>query len=307
MAGQLQTENWAMVNFMLKAKLKLVSKVIQNPRNVREISHYLKNDFNTFRGAYQYDHPIIFIAGLPKSGTTWLRTIMALLPGYNIRLIYDPTGSINRRDISDDIFNALPKNRYSIIKVHTQYSDENFKIITQHIQRFIVMYRDLRDMCVSRYIHIKNDKMHSLFRDYNQWPEDKGILHSIEFVHKEFVPWVENWRQASERHPEKILMVQYEQLNSGLKETLEKIFQFYGIDVDDVIVDKMFQTQLRGEADIQKNLDAIDHRMGRLKSTARKGIIGDWKNYFNAEHKVRFKELIGENLIRWGYEKDLNW
>jgi len=67
------------------AKLNLVVKVIKKPRNMREIGHYLKNDFDTFRGMYTYKHPIIFIAGLPKSGTTWLRTMLANLPGYNIR------------------------------------------------------------------------------------------------------------------------------------------------------------------------------------------------------------------------------
>lgn len=292
---------------MLKVKLNLVSKVIRNPRNMREISNYLKNDFDTLRGMYRYKHPIIFIAGLPKSGTTWLRSMLALLPGYNIRPIYDPIGSINRRDISEDIFNALPQNRYSIIKVHTQYSPENFDIITRYVDRFIVMCRDLRDMCVSRYIHVKNDRMHQLYHEYNQWPKEKGIMHSIEFVHREFIPWVEGWRKASHDHPGKILLVQYEQLNRALKKTLERIFQFYELHVDASVIQRMLQTQLKKEADIRRNLKDIDRRIGRLKSTARKGIIGDWRNHFNTEHKTRFKELMGGYLIRWGYEKDLNW
>lgn len=289
------------------SKLNLVVKVIKKPRNMREISHYLKNDFDTFRGRYHYKHPIIFIAGLPKSGTTWLRIMLANLPGYNIRPVYDPKGIANQNNICKDVFEALPKNRYSIIKVHTKFSEENFKIITTYVGRFIVTYRDLRDMCVSRYLHIKNEETHPLHKAYNMWDTDTGIMHSIQFVSEQHVPWVENWLKAAGDHPGKILMIQYEQLNQALRETLERIFKFYELDVDPAVIGKMLETQLRKEVDIQKTVKGIDGRIGRLKSTARKGIVGDWKNYFNDEHKKRFKELIGESLIRWGYEKGFNW
>jgi len=39
----------------------------------------------------------------------------------------------------------------------------------------------------------------------------------------------------------------------------------------------------------------------------RKGVGGDWVNYFNPVHKERFLELYGDVLIRTGYEGDNNW
>jgi hypothetical protein len=39
----------------------------------------------------------------------------------------------------------------------------------------------------------------------------------------------------------------------------------------------------------------------------RKGVAGDWKNYFKPEHKSRFVELYGDLLQYLGYEKDKNW
>ncbi|MFH0882570.1 MAG: sulfotransferase domain-containing protein [bacterium] len=39
----------------------------------------------------------------------------------------------------------------------------------------------------------------------------------------------------------------------------------------------------------------------------RKGIVGDWQNYWNEEHKAIFKEKVGDVLIRLGYENDSNW
>ena len=42
-------------------------------------------------------------------------------------------------------------------------------------------------------------------------------------------------------------------------------------------------------------------------SHARKGIVGDWKNYLNAAHIAKIKELPGQRLIELGYEQDLDW
>jgi hypothetical protein len=43
------------------------------------------------------------------------------------------------------------------------------------------------------------------------------------------------------------------------------------------------------------------------KSHYRKGIAGDWRNYFEDQHKARFKELYGDILIRLGYETGSDW
>jgi lipopolysaccharide transport system ATP-binding protein len=47
---------------------------------------------------------------------------------------------------------------------------------------------------------------------------------------------------------------------------------------------------------------------GQEDSTAheRKGIAGDWRNYFSDRIKRTFKERYGELLIATNYEKDLD-
>lgn len=39
----------------------------------------------------------------------------------------------------------------------------------------------------------------------------------------------------------------------------------------------------------------------------RKGIVGDWRNYFTARVKDAFKERFGEVIIQTGDEQDVNW
>ena len=38
-----------------------------------------------------------------------------------------------------------------------------------------------------------------------------------------------------------------------------------------------------------------------------KGQAGNWSRLFTARDKAVFKEAAGEMLVKWGYEKDLNW
>jgi hypothetical protein len=38
-----------------------------------------------------------------------------------------------------------------------------------------------------------------------------------------------------------------------------------------------------------------------------KGQAGNWQRLFSERDKSIFKEVAGEMLIKWKYEKDLNW
>lgn len=44
-----------------------------------------------------------------------------------------------------------------------------------------------------------------------------------------------------------------------------------------------------------------------VKSHYRKGVAGDWVNYFEPQHRRIFKENFGDLLIKLGYEKDSDW
>jgi hypothetical protein len=39
----------------------------------------------------------------------------------------------------------------------------------------------------------------------------------------------------------------------------------------------------------------------------RKGVVGDWRQYFTHEDAVRFDEIAGERIVSCGYEMDARW
>ena len=61
--------------------------------------------------------------------------------------------------------------------------------------------------------------------------------------------------------------------------------------------------------EMSKNPDAEWQRSkaGDLVASLEKGKRGSWRELFTTRDKRIFKEVAGEALIAWGYEKDLDW
>lgn len=58
----------------------------------------------------------------------------------------------------------------------------------------------------------------------------------------------------------------------------------------------------------QADLDAVASRIYYRKAkTFRSGGQGGWKDAFTEKNKSLFKDLLGDDLVRLGYERDLNW
>ena len=287
--------------------LRTIKIVLRNPRILKERVKYRTNDILAYLAYYyySYDYRIIFIAGLPKSGTTWVETQLARVPGYNLRGIYDPQGVALNHDISDTIFNSLPKRGYTILKLHTRYSPQNFEVIRKHVPKFMVMIRDLRDMCVSRYFDCKSRPAHRHHELYNQETLEVGLSHCISIIEDEYVDWVRDWVRVVKQNPDLILLVTYEELNHSPRETFRKILYFFHLPTNEKLVARLASSKLKKSENLAQNIEKTS--AGLLRSTARKGITGDWKNHFSTAHKKQFKAIAGDLLIELGYEKDFNW
>jgi adenylylsulfate kinase len=248
---------------------------------------------------YPYKYKTIFIAGLPKSGTTWMRKLLSMVPGYHDRTIYDPSRSILSHDISHLVFNLLPSYSYNIIKLHTRYTPDNFATIRKHVDRFIVMYRDLRDMCLSRYYHVINEETHRHHQLYKSLPKEEALVHSINIIRTEYVKWVKDWHTIAQTYPDRILEVRYEDINADVEHTMGKVLAFFDIPIEPALLVRMAATQLKKPVDLKLSISRGD--------TRRKGIVGEWKREFTQEHKTLFKEIAGELLMQLGYESGGNW
>lgn len=250
---------------------------------------------------YHWPHHVLFIAGLPKSGTTWIMQLLGAVPGYAVRWPDDPHNCVQNHDVCDAVFANMPSDLYSVVKLHTRFTPANLTVIMKYDLRTLVVYRDLRDQCVSRYFHVLYDPSHRHHAYYSGVSKQDGLSHCIEITRGEYMPWIQDWLPCITRHADRFHEVRYEDLRSDPCTVLSRVLDFYDIRLPAwQVVHIVKRNATETKFDLRANL-----RSG--KSTARKGIVGDWRNHFTTGHVERFKEACGEFLVESGYEEDLDW
>jgi Sulfotransferase domain len=199
------------------------------------------------------------------------------------------------------------------------------------------LIRDPRDICVSSYYSYK--KTHAIngwknlqeLRDkINEKDIEEAMVEVFEFNRK-FFKHMEDWNFSD---PD-ILEFRYEDFIHDPEKTLIRAIEFFGLLSNDrygfsdskgytnrAIHKTGLWKYLRfRQARISKGeLEKISAKLsfqslskGRTRgdentdSHYRKGISGDWENFFSSRLKERFKKEYGDLLIKLGYERDSDW
>jgi hypothetical protein len=253
----------------------------------------------------KYRNPVLFVAGLPKSGTTWMESMLSSYPGYQKIMISEAIeyevenkGSHNF-DLPAGLFDRI-NNMLVVLKLHIHGSRHNADILRRGNIPYIVMYRDLRDVAVSHVFYVRRTPWHPEHPKYNGLSIEKGLHHFGKTLLPEFVEWIRSWHKN--RDSENSLVVRYEDLLDDTTENLYKVTRLFDLPDDRDMIQSIV------EAHQFKNVSG-----GRIRgededgSFFRKGISGDWKNHFTPELKRLYKEKAGQALIDFGYETDLDW
>lgn len=115
--------------------------------------------------------------------------------------------------------------------------------------------------------------------------------------------WATHWAEtvAPQLFPGETLEVRYETMLADHPRQLQRLFDFLGVAADSELAVQIAQAttfeSLHGRP-------AGDHQP---TAKARRGIAGDWKNWFTRADGRLFHELAGAALIRLGYEPDAEW
>jgi Sulfotransferase domain len=168
--------------------------------------------------------------------------------------------------------------------------------------KFIII-RDLRDTLISLYFSLKvshrtiNESMEKSRQLLNSMDIEEGLKYMImnNWLHPN-TEIQKSWIESGER------IIRYEDLLKNDLEIFEKL----------LIEEFKMPIQKQRLAKVVEGL-RFETKTGRkpgtedIKSHERKGIEGDWKNYFTNEIKDLFKKHYNEILVSTGYEKDMNW
>jgi len=260
---------------------------------------------NYDQGVWAYEHPLIFIAGLPKSGTSWLESMLASYPGYEtvmppaaVAYEQEHKGS-HSFDLTKDTLNQL-REALVVLKLHVHGSSNNVRLLQELEIPHVVLYRDPRDVAVSHYFYVRRTPWHPEYDDYRGLDVEEGLRHFGRTLLPEFIDWMRSWREN--RDLEQSIEVRYEDLLNDTVGVFRAVASHFSLDtssstLEEIVDEHRFENvsggRTRGEQDSH--------------SFVRKGVAGDWKHHFTPHIKTQFKKHAGKALIDFGYESDQSW
>jgi Sulfotransferase domain len=292
----------------------------------------LRCKYYPFSDDFQNGRRLFFVTGRSKSGNTWMAHLLNSHPAlfcdlkensaFHQDLEFYYLGSplsmahkVMQRYIGSRILNLF-KNGLLTQLLHrcNKLSARRFgdKTPRQDIGRIleafpktqvIIMIRDFRDMCVSLAFH--QARVTESWKGCFDSEEKKGLDNEFlrhhlgnYVVHQDLKKYIE----FSTQMPDQVLMIRYEDLIADTLAVLQKVLSFLGVDnsprlVKSCIELNTFQRLSGGRKSGEENADSF----------FRKGVAGDWRNYFSQENVETFKQIANKDLITAGYEKDENW
>lgn len=237
--------------------------------------------------------PTVFHITHQKCGSQWIKNILIhCFPDKIVQPALNENHFLNKPVLEGKIYPALYVNKQEFYSVK----------LPNNYKKFIII-RDLRDTLISLYFSMKIS--HAILYPSMQVLRDN--LKSLNL--NDGLKFMINSNQL-----EKTIAIQTSWVNSG-----EKIIKYEDLLINDtqilknILIDD-FQLPISNEKlneIIIKN--KFSNLTGREPGTEdilqhnRKGIKGDWKNYFTSELKELFKQKYGDHLIKTGYENNLNW
>jgi hypothetical protein len=251
----------------------------------------------------RYPHRLVFIAGLPKSGTTWLENLVGAIPGYRRLVCYDLNNKLLSHQLDPAVVEVLPSRGNFFTKTHIEASLEGVEALEKNNVPTVIMVRDLRDQCVSRFYHVLNDSNHRHHEFYSYGNRSDAFSHCIEVALDEYLLWINGWLEVANNNNKLFLIVRYEDLYSAPKCQFKKVLSHFGVVLAGETIDKIIASV---RISSRKGKDLKD-RLKTHKNTLRQGGSGSWKKHFSLSDVANFKLRASQQLIELGYESDDQW
>ena len=176
--------------------------------------------------------------------------------------------------------------------------------------KILYLHRDGRDVAVSGIFDwlMKRSDGEELnefkLRRYNKLVHhEKSIRLNRFFEDEEIATWAEYWRDPiSHLLGESDFQISYENLTNNIQKELKSLFSFMDISSENSLI-----KQCINQCSFQRMSGGRQPGEEVKTAKVRKGIVGDWLNYFTTKDGDIFHQVAGDELFELGYETDKNW
>jgi hypothetical protein len=109
--------------------------------------------------------------------------------------------------------------------------------------------------------------------------------------------------EAKRLYDEHYHALRYEDLLDHPFDEMTKLWKFLGVKK----INKPLEKAIKAEMESNPDEEWQAKRNEGIAAFLPKGQAGNWQRLFTARDKSLFKEIAGEMLIKWGYERDAGW
>ncbi len=245
-------------------------------------------------GTFKTRSDDLFIMTYPKSGTHWVSYISDQIA---------KKASLQR--LEKDLYiggipfldRTPPAELASLSSPRAMYSHLPYRFTPHHptqLLKYIVVARNPKDVAVSQFNFLKNMKM---FDFEGSWDDFLTLFMDGKGFGGSYFDWVLQWWEH--QNNDNVLFITYEDLKKDLVKEVGMISHFLNHSLSSTELQEV-AAACTFEAMKKNKIGAIEKNkaktMKKDQSFYRKGIIGDWQNYFSPEQTKAFDDWCELNL-----------
>ncbi len=191
--------------------------------------------------------------------------------------------------------------------LHAVYPDAKIVYIVRDGRDVIISERFRNFVEESKFLtHEDKRIIANLRHDPAPFEDGRRSIFTETFIRRKAGDWADDLQETEDEScslfGENFYGLRYEDLLEHPFDEMRKAWAFLGVDADSAL-----EKAIKDEMSSNPDEEWQSHRNEDIASFLPKGQAGNWRRLFSEGDKTTFKQIAGEMLMRWNYEKDNNW
>lgn len=192
--------------------------------------------------------------------------------------------------------------------MHAVYPDAKLVYIVRDGRDVLISERFRNFVEESKFLTSEDKRIIADLRvDQSQFTDGRRSIFTEPVIRRVTKGWVKNLQETEDEGKrlfgENYFALRYEDLLIDSFNEMSRLWKFLGVKSVDASLEKVIKDEMSSNPDEEWQAK----RDEGIASFLPKGQAGNWTRLFTAKDKSVFKEVAGEMLVKWRYEKDGSW